>query len=300
LPRLTDLQRLSGDLADLVEGVLPNVVAISGTTADGGVSGSGFVIDDQGHVVTNWHVVDGCGDVMQASTPNGPLQDAKVLGSDEVTDLAVLRLTTPIGTHLNLRTHPARVGELCLALGSPLGIYPESASFGMVSGVARTIPQEGARPIERAIQTDAAINPGNSGGPLVDMHGEVLGVNKCVDNRGAGLGFSIPADTVARISAELISDGTITRASLGISVANRPVAVDGQQVMRLVVTRVRTPVADGFAAGDVILAIDGEVCDERDDLFNHLTKAYVDKAISFDILRGDEKVGIKVVATKAR
>jgi S1-C subfamily serine protease len=292
------LEQLSGELAALVARVLPNVVALSGKTDSGDVSGSGFVVDDAGHVVTNWHVVDGCGASMRASTPHGPLQDAAVLGADDMTDLAVLRLTTPIETHLSLRTTPARVGELCLALGSPLGIYPESASFGMVSGVARTIPQENSRPIERAIQTDAAINPGNSGGPLVDMSGEVLGVNKCVDSRGAGLGFAIPADTVARITADLVRDGHVTRASVGVTVVNRPVPLDGQEVMRLVVTKVRAPVEGGFEVGDVILTIGGEVCDERDDLYNHLTKDAIGKPVSFDVLRAGQAASVTVTATQ--
>jgi S1-C subfamily serine protease len=235
---------------------------------------------------------------MHASTPNGPKQLATVIGSDELTDLAVLRLAAPIPTHLSLRTAPARLGELCLALGSPLGIYPESASFGLVSGLARTIPQQNSRPIERAIQTDAAINPGNSGGPLVDIAGDVLGVNKCVDNRGAGLGFAIPADTVARISAELITDGVITRASLGVTIANRAVELDGHEVMRLVVTRVRRETDGGLAVGDVILAIEGEVCDERDDLYNHLTKERIGKPLALDVLRDGTVTTLSVVTAK--
>ncbi len=291
------LERFSDELTELVASVMPSVVSLAGTTKDGDVSGSGFVLDDEGHVVTNWHVVDGVGDSMAASTPKGPKQTAKLVGTDEMTDLAVLRLEQPVSNHLVLREDQARLGELCVALGSPLGIYPESVSFGLVSGLARTIPQPGSRPIERAIQTDAAINPGNSGGPLVDVLGRVLGVNKCVDTRGAGLGFAIPSDTIRSVASELIADGTVTRASIGVTVVNRAVEVDGQQVMRLVVTKVRVEHST-LAVDDVILAIEGEICDERSDLYNHLTKERIGKELHFEVLRGGKVEKLAVVTTK--
>ena len=214
-----------------------------------------------------------------------------------MTDLAVLKLEQPPGDHLELRDEAARLGELCVALGSPLGIYPESVSIGLVSGLARTIPQPGSRPIERAIQTDAAINPGNSGGPLVDVLGRVLGVNKCVDNRGAGLGFAIPSDTIRSVAGELIADGKITRASIGVTVINRAVEVEGEQVMRLVVTKVRVEDST-LQVDDVILSIDGEVCDERSDLYNHLTKDRIGQELKFEVLRGGKVEQIAVTTTK--
>ncbi len=290
------LVKLSDELAELVGRVLPCVVSLAGKNKDGDVSGSGFLIDDAGHVVTNWHVVEGVGDTMTASTPGGPKQTAKLVGSDEMTDLAVLRLEKPQPHSLTLRDAPVRLGELCLALGSPLGIYPESASLGLVSGLARTIPQPGSRPIERAIQIDAAINPGNSGGPLVDMAGEVIGVNKCVDTRGTGLGFAIPADTTKWVAAELIADGKITRASLGVTVVNQAVELEGSEVMRLVITRVRTGADSPLVAGDVILSIDGEICDERSDLYNHLRKDRIGKELHFEILREGKVQKLDVVA----
>jgi S1-C subfamily serine protease len=293
----SQLAKLSDELAELIAGVMPCVVSLTGTTKDGDVSGSGFLFDDSGHVVTNWHVVDGAGESMQGSTPGATTQTAKIIGSDEMTDLAVLQLENPPGRHLELRTDAARLGELCVALGSPLGIYPESVSFGMVSGVARTIPQPGSRPIERAIQTDAAINPGNSGGPLVDVFGRVLGVNKCVDTRGAGLGFAIPSDTIRSVAEELIADGVITRASLGVTVVNRAVEVDGKQVMRLAVTNVRNS-DSSLKVDDVILSIEGEVCDERSDLYNFLTKERIGKELHFEVLRGDKVEKLTVVTTK--
>ena len=291
------LEKYSDELADLVATVMPSVVSLSGTTKDGDVSGSGFLIDEAGHVVTNWHVVDGAGDSMTGSTPKGPKQTAKLVGCDEMTDLAVMQLEQPPGHFLPLRDESARLGELCVALGSPLGIYPESVSFGMVSGVARTIPQPGNRPIEHAIQTDAAINPGNSGGPLVDVRGQVRGVNKCVDTRGAGLGFAIPSDTVRSVAAELIADGVVTRASIGITVVNRAVEVEGQHVMRLVVTKVRSDKSP-LAVDDVILAIEGEVCDERSDLYNFLTKDRIGQELHFDVLRGGKVEKVAVVTAK--
>jgi S1-C subfamily serine protease len=242
-------------------------------------------------------VVQNVGATMTASLPGGAGQVATVVGSDEITDLAVLRLASTPSHHLTLRPEPARLGELCVALGSPLGIYPESASLGMVSGLARTIPQPGKRPIERAIQTDCAINPGNSGGPLVDVHGEVLGVNKCIDDRGAGLGFAIPADTIGSVAAALIASGRVDRASIGVTVANQSVEVDGQHVMRLVVTKVRTT-GSPLAVGDVILSVEGEVCDERIDLLNHLMADHIGKNLALEVLREGKVQPLAVPATK--
>jgi S1-C subfamily serine protease len=296
MPAPSLLKRLSAELAALVERVLPCVVSLAAPAEGGEVSGSGFLLDDDGHIVTNWHVVDGVGNVMHASTPGGQRQEATLVGTDVITDLAVLRLTEPVRHHLTLRAQAARLGELCMALGSPLGIYPESVSLGVVSGLARTIPQPGSRPIERAIQTDAAINPGNSGGPLVDVDGHVIGVNKCIDNRGTGLGFAIPADTVRSVSAELIESGVVTRAALGVTVVNQAVSVRGAELMRLVVTRVGG--SKQFEVGDVILEIDGHDIDERSDLYDHLTKDHIGKPLRVVVLRANRRRTLSLKPTK--
>src|SRR5581483_12086409 len=131
------------------------------------------------------------------------------------------------------------VGELCIAVGSPFGVYQESVSFGVISGLGRDIPRENMRPLEDTIQTDAAINPGNSGGPLVDMRGEVIGVNAMSDSRGQNLNFAVSADTVRFVIGELLTEGRVRRAALGLGVVNEPyVDGDDKPALRLRITRV--------------------------------------------------------------
>ena len=287
------LASVSKELADLAERVLPCVVTLTGTVNGGETSGSGFTYDDAGHVVTNHHVVDGVGPTMTASLRGGPSQTATVLGSDPLTDLAVLRLEHPVRPHLKIRPAPARLGELCIALGSPLGIYPESVSLGIISGLARIIPQATGRPLERALQTDCAINPGNSGGPLVDVDGAVMGVNVSIDARGANLGFAIPAETVKLVADELIEHGSVTRASLGVSVAMANVDLDGQTVARLRVSRVKDA-EHALRVGDVILAVAGEIVDERADLYNHLDRRHIGKPLELEVLRDGARTAVTV------
>ena len=179
----TTLQQFSLDIIEIVSRCRPAVATIRGESEQGISSGSGFLIDGTGHVMTNNHVVAGCGSDLQIQFATGLAQPGTLVGADPLTDLAVVRATGSLPAPLPIRTQSAVLGEVCLAIGSPLGEYTESVSIGIVSGLARTIPTTRGRPLERAIQTDAAINPGNSGGPLIDAMGRVLGVNTCVDAR---------------------------------------------------------------------------------------------------------------------
>lgn len=296
------LADLSDDLAALVAAVVPATVSLSGKGLEpgGDASGSGFVVDADGHVVTNHHVIEGLRTPLTATLPGRRRLAAQVVGFDKVTDLAVLRLSEPNGAHLPLREAPARLGELCVAIGSPFGAYPESVSLGVVSGLARTIPQAGTRAIERALQTDAAINPGNSGGPLVDARGEVLGVNQCSDVRGAGLAFAIPADTTRHVVAELLAEGEVRRAALGIGVSLKQVSLDGVPVARLAVTRTKPegPAHGHLEPGDVILTINGEVVDERADLFDHLGGDTIGRPVAIEVLRADARTTVEVTPTR--
>jgi S1-C subfamily serine protease len=284
---LSALERLSDELVGLVARVVPAVVALFGAGQGATSSGSGFLIDGQGHVVTNFHVVQGMDPLFRTILHAGVRGSAALVGSDPTTDLALLRLQEAAGlAGLVLREAPARLGELCIGLGSPFGIYPESVAMGVVSGVARTLDQEGYRPIDRAIQTDVAINPGNSGGPLVDVRGDVIGVNKSVDSRGQGIGFAIPADTTRWVVEQLKADGTVVRAALGVSVVPRTIDVDGGPRAGLEVIRVGPVGArNGLAEGDVLLAVEGQPVDEAGDLHRILTKDLIDRPTDVEILR---------------
>jgi serine protease Do len=298
------LGRLSEELVDLVARVAPSVVALNGAGRVSSSWGSGFLVDGVGHVVTNFHVVDGITGPVEAILHGGAHCTAAMVGMDAITDLAVVRLETPPPDHLELRPEPARLGELCIGLGSPFGIYPESVSLGVVSGVSRRIIQENSeRPLENAIQTDAAINPGNSGGPLMDVSGRVLGVNKSVDSRGTGIGFAVPAETVRWVVPEIQANGRVERAALGATVVRHTVTVNGGQLTGLAVTRLAASAAAGSAEGglavdDVILKVAGEPVDEASDLYRILTKDRIGKPTAVQVVRNGTVTDLTITPTR--
>jgi S1-C subfamily serine protease len=290
---------LSGELADLIERLMPNVVALRGDKSDGSwVAGSGFVLDGARHVVTNNHVVAVEGEFEFLAAMHGyPTQPVKILGRDPLTDLAVVELSEPHETSLALRETPARIGEFCLAMGNPLGEYPESVSVGIISGLSRqTLFADRARPLQQMIQTDAAINHGNSGGPLVDLNGEVVGVNTCAMQGDGiqGMGFAIPAQTVGRIVAMLIDDGRVARAALGVAVHDRDIEVEGKTGKREVVTKVKEKDSP-FRVGDVLLSINGVSVDGHAALFDVLGAELIGHKTVVEVLRDGKQVEFNIV-----
>lgn len=295
------LCELSDHLADLVATALPAVVTLRGvTTAMEEWSGSGFLLDSLGHVVTNHHVIDGLGARIFATMHGGDEAMVEIVGADPITDLAILRLTGGAEACLPVRADRPRVGELCLAIGSPFGEYAESVSLGVVSGLDRSFPRlDGEWTMEHMIQTDAAINPGNSGGPLVDMAGEVIGVNECRETDGQNIGFAVPAETVSFVAAELIAHGSIARAALGIVVATRSVTNGGgRSLRRLVVTEVKTP--GPFRVGDALVSVAGSIVRDRGELFRSLTRELIEKPTAVEIVRDGTRTTIEVVPNHAK
>ncbi|MDX6738688.1 S1C family serine protease [Actinocorallia sp. A-T 12471] len=287
------LAAFSDELAGLAERVLPSVAALTLKSTRGVAFGSGFVLDGTGHVVTNHHVIEDGGEIV-ADLPGRPSQAIEVVGADRLTDLAVLRLAEAPASHLDLRDEPARLGELCLALGSPLGLFPESVSLGIVSGLARSLPtRDGVRSLERVLQTDCAINPGNSGGPLVDSRGRVLGVNTAIRRDGAGIGFAVPASTVAAVTAELIARGRVARASLGVSIAERHVEIDGRRTKCQVITRVGG--GSDLRVGDALLAVNGIAIDGRAALYDQLGGDRIGVALTLAVHREGALCHVEVV-----
>jgi serine protease Do len=184
--------------------------------------GSGVIIDPSGVALTNAHVVDGATQV-EVVTLDGSTYKAKVVGLDKKTDLAVLKLdgTTKTFPYLPLGdSNETKVGDWVIAVGSPFGLQATVTS-GIISAKARHL---GAGPYDDFLQTDAAINPGNSGGPLVNVRGEVIGINTAIVRGGSGIGFAIPSNLAKRISSELITTGTITRGWLGVAL--QPLTTD--------------------------------------------------------------------------
>ena len=293
-PPRTALEQFSIDVITIAARCRPAVATIRGVTPDGGATGSGFLIDEAGNVVTNHHVVAECGADLQIQFATGLARPAVLVAADPLTYLAVVRAAGPLPPPLAVRTRPPVLGEICLAMGSPLGDYTESVSIGIVSGIARTIPTTRGRPLERAIQTDAAINPGNSGGPLVDAAGQVLGVNTCIDTRAVGIGFAVPGETVDWIVRQILRYGDVRRGALGVAVASRVENVEGQLRHAPVITRVAADVSCDLRPGDIILSLAGHPVLDRADLYYLLTRDMIGTSIPVEMWRGDKRVGCDV------
>ena len=293
-PRRTALEQFSLDIIEITARCRPAVTTIRSETADSVSTGSGFLVDGAGNVVTNHHVVDDSGCDLQIQFATGLVRPASLVGTDPLTDLAVIRAEGPLPAPLSVRTRPPVLGEICLAMGSPLGDYTESVSIGIVSGLARTIPTRRGRPLERAIQTDAAINPGNSGGPLIDAAGLVLGVNTCIDSRAVGIGFAVPGEIVDWVIRQILQFGDVRRGALGVAVASQIENVEGQLRHAPVITRVSADLTCDLRPGDIILALAGRPVRDRADLYYLLTRDMIGTSIPVVLWRQDCRVHFDV------
>lgn len=291
--------------------------------------GSGFLINEAGHFVTNYHVVDGA-ERITIVYADGFSSRAEVVGTDPDSDLAVVQAAElPAGiTPLALAdSGELRVGQTVLAIGNPFGLQG-TMTTGIVSALGRTLPSQARTiggssfSIPSVIQTDAAINPGNSGGPLLNLEGEVIGVNTAIessDRQFSGVGFAVPSSTVARVAPALISDGTYRHPWLGITgVTLSPVvreAMDlepNQNGILVIDVQESGPAAeaglrgtsseteiDGQAmpiGGDVIVRIDGNTIVDFDDLLSYISEeTKVGNRVQLDILRGGELLTLDVV-----
>jgi S1-C subfamily serine protease len=257
-----------------------------------GSSGSGWVYDTAGHVVTNHHVVNGMGSKILIKPAGRPELVGTLRGTDPDSDLAVLAVPGLDADPLMIRQQPAVLGELCVALGSPFGLR-ESASLGMVSGLGRQLPKESGWTIEEVIQTDASINPGNSGGPLVDVAGLVLGVNTAKRGDAENIGFALPAEVVRDVVPELIKFGAVQRASIGVSIATDWEHRDGADRPVISVRRV-TRADSPFEAGDVLLRIGDVPIRRRYDVRKALGRRSLGRSLIAQVERGGTVIDLLV------
>jgi serine protease Do len=233
--------------------------------------GTGFIIDDQGHVVTNAHVVDGADTVTIKLSDDREFR-AKVAGKDDRLDVAVLQLQNaphdlPV---LSLgQSGSLRVGEYVVAIGNPFGLG-NTVTMGIVSAKGRSI---GAGPYDDFIQTDASINPGNSGGPLFNLRGQVVGINTAINPQGKGIGFAIPIDAVKDVVPQLIATGHVARGRLGVVIQGmdedlaKAVGLDHPHGALVEDVEPESPAAKaGIQAGDVIVGVDGTDVPHSEDL----------------------------------
>ena len=288
------LAAFSDELADLTERARRATVAVTGPTAEGGSIGSGFFIDRAGHILTNHHVIDGMVPPIRISLHGGETALAGLVGTDSISDLAVLRLDGRWTHCLRLRNDPARAGELCVAIGNPLGRYPETVTIGVVSGLARTAVAGPGRPHYHLLQTDCDIHEGNSGGPLVDMRGRAIGVNTLIDAETPDIGLSIPVSTVAPVLAELLRHGRVARASLGVSVAKRTRVVDAVAVTGLEVVRLRRTRGQLLKVGDLILRIGRTPVTDPPSLFDELGRERIGADTRLTIVRDGNRMMVTV------
>jgi putative serine protease PepD len=263
----------------------------------GGGSGTGFVIDERGTIVTNAHVV---GESTEASVrfgDSGSAIDAEVLGSDPSTDLAVLRVDpSQVGTLRPLTladSSGVRVGDEVVAIGHPFGL-DRTATAGIVSGLGREIQSPNGFSIDEVIQTDAAINPGNSGGPLVDGRGRVVGVNSQIATNGAGggnvgVGFAVPANTVREVVPRLADGQTIERPYLGLTSAAGSSGVEVQAV-----TDGGPAERAGLRAGDVVVSVDGNAVSEPGDITDALDGHEPGDSVEVEVERGGTREQLDV------
>ena len=280
-----DSPAASGSVEQVAQDVLPSVVKINVAGAQGAGSGSGIILSSDGEILTNNHVVEAAGEggSISVAFSDGSTADATVEGTDPLTDTALIKAEgvsdlTPatIGKSGNLD-----VGQNVVAIGSPFGLE-STVTSGIVSALNRPVnvgsDEEGNSTTYPAIQTDAAINPGNSGGPLVDMNGDVVGINSSIrtsssssteEGGSIGLGFSIPIDEVMPIVKQMQDGETPTHARMGISVSDvaaeeGQVASQGAQVQE--VTDGSTAASAGLEKGDVITKVDDTVITGADSL----------------------------------
>ncbi len=278
-------------------------------------TGSGFVWDDQGHVVTNYHVIEGASQ-LEVSLADGTTAPARVVGVYPDKDIAVLRIAPArrppaiaIGESANLR-----VGQSVYAIGNPFGL-DHTLTAGVVSALGREIQAANGRIIDQVIQTDAAINPGNSGGPLLDSAGRVIGVNTAILSETgayAGIGFAVPIDTVRNVVRQLIESGRVARPVLGIQLAPEQVTeragVNGIAVLGVepgsgaarAGLRGMTRTGSRIYLGDVVLAIEDRRVTRPDDLLNELERHEVGDEVTLRILRDGREQEVKVELGAAR
>jgi S1-C subfamily serine protease len=290
-----------------------------GQVQEGEGSGSGSVIDNEGHILTNYHVIEGA-QKLSVRFSGDKTYPAKYVGGDPDTDLAVIQVDLPSSEQVTIvplgDSDRLTVGQKVLAIGNPFGL-DRTLTTGVISGLQRPIhtrPRPGdpnGRTIEGAIQTDASINPGNSGGPLLDSHGRMIGINSQIlspSGASAGVGFAVPISIAKRVVPELIKNGMVRRPKLGIggrdvnTLRGMPVE-EGILVIQVMQggaaaaagLRPTTQTEEGdISLGDIILSVDGEKVRNNDDLYRILDKHQIGDVVKVEVMRGNSRVNVPV------
>ncbi len=275
-------------------------------------TGSGFIWDQGGHVVTNFHVIKGA-DAAQVTLDDGSTYRAALVGGSPEKDMAVLRIDAPksklrpimVGQSENLQ-----VGQMAFAIGNPFGL-DHTLTTGVISALDRQITAvDRHTPIKGVIQTDAAINPGNSGGPLLDSAGRLIGMNTAIyseSGSSAGIGFAIPVDEINRVVPQLIAHGKVTRPGLGLQLATDQLArhlginsgaliirvIPGSPAQKAGLRPTRRDDEGHIQLGDVIVAVDGKPVKKVNDLFDLLSQHQAGDTVTLTVERDDQRQDVK-------
>jgi S1-C subfamily serine protease len=289
-----------------------------GEVDEGRGSGSGSVIDNRGHILTNYHVIEGA-QKLNVSLGGAKTYPAEVIGGDPDTDLAIIKITPPQEGLTVIQFSDSDklvVGQKVLAIGNPFGL-DRTLTTGVISGLQRPIRGRSGRPIEGAIQTDASINPGNSGGPLLDKYGKMIGINAQIYSRSGGsvgVGFAIPVNIAKRVVPQLIQYGEVRRPKLGATLFSveqlreqgAQLPVQSGLLIRTLASggpaeraglRAITRTSSGVTLGDIITSIDGEKVGDLDDLFRFLDKKQINDRVRVEVVREGKTMVIPVTLT---
>jgi len=303
------IERSPDSVAGLAARVLPSVVSIETTSADGGATGSGFVIDANGYLLTNNHVVAGSLTI-KVLLNDGREFAARILGRDESYDLAVLKIEASGLKALQFGdSDKVQVGDPVIAIGSPLGLSG-TVTQGIISAKNRPVTagdseSDSATSFISALQTDAAINPGNSGGPLVDVTGAVIGVNSAIASLGSslgsqsgsiGLGFAIPINQARKTADQLIKNGKATYPVIGVAIDMNYTGVGALIAKSASAILPGGPAAKaGLRAGDLITAIDGQKINAPEELIVEIRTHNVGDAVTITYIRGTKTNTSKLI-----
>lgn len=308
----------NGTVSAAAKKITPSVVTIQVTGSSESGTGSGVIVRSDGYILTNNHVVSvaGAGGSITVQTADGRSAKATIVGTDSTDDLAVIRVTglTNLSAATFARSSALTVGQTVVAVGAPLGLS-DTVTSGIVSATARTVRAgDNDAAVFAAVQTDAAINPGNSGGALVDLNGNVIGINAAIASTGSsgvtvpgepttqsgsiGIGFAIPSDEASRIANELIATGKATHAVLGVEVTSATSTTSTGATLRAV-TSGGSAASAGLRAGDVVTRVDGSRIDDGDDLIAAIRAHAVKQAVTVTYVRAGVTHTAKVTLTSA-
>jgi S1-C subfamily serine protease len=301
-------------IADLYTRLRPSVVQLDVTSPSGGGTGSGVILDTEGHIVTNYHVVQGTNEI-DVKLSDGTVVTGSVVGTDPGDDLAVIKID-PAGATLTpvalADTSQLRIGDSVIAIGNPLDLEA-TLTEGVVSGLGRVLSDgNGGRPLRELVQTDTAINPGNSGGGLFNLNGQLVGITNALENPSgqdsfSGIGYAIPASTVQQYLPDMLAGKTISHARLGVSLGDLTPGIAQQMGLNVDSGVMIGSVQRGSGAakaglqgaigdqpGDVIVAIDGHSVKTFDDLAGYLDTKNPGDKVTLQLVRGGQKMDVSV------